>query len=65
MEDEMNCMMIVTCDQVNELLIFLLVLSLQGVHPIEMVMQIVGLVAIQTMHLLKECQGLCHVDLPI
>jgi hypothetical protein len=30
-----------------------------------MVMQIVGLVAIQTMHLLEECQGLRHVDLPI
>jgi uncharacterized membrane protein YecN with MAPEG domain len=65
MEDEMNCMMIVTCDQVDQILILLLVLLLQGVHPIEMVMQIVGLGAIQTMHLLEECQGLRHVDLPI
>jgi len=65
MEDEMNRMMIVKCDQVDQLLILLRVLLLQGVHPIEIVMQIAGLVAIQRMHLLEECQALRHVDLPI
>jgi hypothetical protein len=65
MEDEMNRMMIVKCDQVDQLLILLRVLLLQGVHPIEIVMQIVGLAVIQTMHLHEECRGLFHVDLPI
>lgn len=62
MEDEMNRTMIVKCDQVVQILILQLVLLLQGVHLIEMVMQIAGLVAIQTMHLLEECQGLRRVD---
>jgi hypothetical protein len=65
MEGEMNRMMIVKCVQVDQLMIFLLVLLLQGVHPIEIVMQIVGLAVIQTMHLHEECQGLFHVDLLI
>jgi uncharacterized membrane protein YecN with MAPEG domain len=58
--------MVVKCDQVDHLLIFLFVLLLlQGLHPIEIVMQIAGLVPIQIVHLLEECQGLRHVDLPI
>jgi len=56
---------LVVSDQVDQLLILLLVLPLQGIHPIDMVMNIVGLVAIQRMHLLEECQALRHVDLPI
>lgn len=59
-------MMIVKCDQVDQLLILLVVLLLEDRHPIEIVMQIVGLAAIQTVHHLEGSQGLCHVDhLPI
>lgn len=65
MEGEMNHMMIAQCGQVDQHLILLLVLLLQGVHPIEIIMRLVALVVIQKMHLLEESQGLPHVDPPI